>query len=100
MGKKSDYERRQIERNNNAVFRRHALRRWKSCQWCGESFTKANPATTNHVVPRSKGGSDNWNNLVLSCHTCNHDRGNRKATREPLGPRWTKPDRYKQKPAA
>jgi 5-methylcytosine-specific restriction endonuclease McrA len=30
-----------------------------------------------HVVPRSRGGSDAVSNLVLSCHTCNTAKGNR-----------------------
>lgn len=29
-----------------------------------------------HVVPRSKGGSDSVNNLVLSCRDCNEKKGN------------------------
>lgn len=28
-----------------------------------------------HVVPRSKGGSDRVSNLVLSCHDCNQNKG-------------------------
>ena len=28
-----------------------------------------------HVVPRSKGGSDRVNNLVLACHKCNQNKG-------------------------
>ena len=29
-----------------------------------------------HVVPKSKGGSDRVNNLVLACHECNQKKGN------------------------
>ena len=29
-----------------------------------------------HVVPRSKGGSDRVSNLVLACHDCNQHKGN------------------------
>ena len=33
-----------------------------------------------HVIPRSKGGTDEISNLVLSCDTCNMKRGNRLIT--------------------
>ena len=29
-----------------------------------------------HVIPRSRGGTDSLNNLVLSCHACNQTKGN------------------------
>ena len=29
-----------------------------------------------HVVPRSRGGTDSLNNLVLACHECNQAKGN------------------------
>ena len=32
-----------------------------------------------HVVPKSRGGSDRVSNLVLSCHECNQAKGNRTA---------------------
>ena len=38
-----------------------------SCQYCGAT-TKL---TIDHVVPKSKGGQDTWENLVVACSTCN-----------------------------
>jgi 5-methylcytosine-specific restriction endonuclease McrA len=32
-------------------------------------------ATLDHVVPRSKGGPLNRDNLVLACQACNNERG-------------------------
>jgi 5-methylcytosine-specific restriction endonuclease McrA len=32
-------------------------------------------ATVDHVVPKSKGGSDNFDNLQLLCRKCNNDKG-------------------------
>jgi 5-methylcytosine-specific restriction endonuclease McrA len=43
------------------------------CQYCG---TKHN-LTIDHVIPRSKGGGDTWNNLVACCTTCNVKKGSK-----------------------
>src|SRR6201996_9058240 len=43
------------------------------CQYCG---SRSN-LTVDHVVPRSKGGSSNWENIVASCAPCNRGKGNR-----------------------
>ena len=31
-----------------------------------------------HVIPRSRGGSDSVKNATLSCHTCNQEKGSMK----------------------
>ena len=36
-------------------------------------------ATRDHVIPSSKGGGDELDNLVMACHDCNVERGNRNA---------------------
>jgi 5-methylcytosine-specific restriction endonuclease McrA len=33
--------------------------------------------TLDHVIPRSRGGSSSWENLVACCHACNRRKGNR-----------------------
>ncbi len=33
--------------------------------------------TLDHVIPRSRGGSSTWENLVACCHACNRRKGNR-----------------------
>ncbi len=43
------------------------------CQYCG---TKAD-LTLDHVMPRSRGGKDTWENLVTACNHCNVKKGNR-----------------------
>jgi 5-methylcytosine-specific restriction endonuclease McrA len=58
--------RRKITRR--AVFARD---NW-TCQYCG---SRAN-LTVDHVVPRSKGGASNWENIVASCAPCNRRKGN------------------------
>jgi len=43
------------------------------CQYCG---TKKN-LTIDHVIPRSKGGKDTWENLVACCNPCNLKKGDK-----------------------
>src|SRR6201986_4693784 len=42
------------------------------CQYCG---SRSN-LTVDHVIPRSKGGSSGWDNIVASCAPCNRSKGN------------------------
>lgn len=44
-----------------------------TCQYCG---TKSD-LTLDHVLPRSRGGEDSWENLVTACNHCNVKKGNR-----------------------
>ncbi len=60
-----DTHRRKITRR--AVFARDD---W-TCQYCG---SRSN-LTVDHVVPRSKGGSSSWENIVASCAPCNRRKG-------------------------
>ena len=61
-----DAHRRKITRR--AVFARDS---W-TCQYCG---SRSN-LTVDHVIPRSKGGSSSWENIVASCAPCNRRKGN------------------------
>ena len=45
------------------------------CIYCGIHASKAK-MEIEHVIPRSRGGTDSLNNLVLSCHECNQAKGN------------------------
>lgn len=63
------------------VSRRGVLRRdAHRCAYCGSSAT-----TVDHVLPRSRGGQDTWENLVACCVRCNNAKGDR--TPEEKG--WT-----------
>jgi 5-methylcytosine-specific restriction endonuclease McrA len=62
-----DTHRRKITRR--AVFARDG---WM-CQYCG---SRAN-LTVDHVIPRSKGGTSTWDNIVASCAPCNRRKGDR-----------------------
>ena len=46
------------------------------CLYCGGVFSDAK-LTRDHVMPRSRGGVDEWSNTVASCRRCNHHKGNR-----------------------
>jgi 5-methylcytosine-specific restriction endonuclease McrA len=43
------------------------------CQWC----RRRRGDTIDHIVPRSRGGSHSWTNVVLSCRECNNRKGDR-----------------------
>ncbi|TMK39166.1 MAG: HNH endonuclease [Actinobacteria bacterium] len=62
-------EARQRKITRRAVFARDG---W-SCQYCGSGSN----LTVDHVVPRSKGGSSTWDNIVASCAPCNRRKGDR-----------------------
>jgi 5-methylcytosine-specific restriction endonuclease McrA len=44
-----------------------------TCQYCGER----DELTFDHVVPRSKGGTTTWENVVAACSCCNLKKGDR-----------------------
>ena len=44
----------------------------RTCQYCGSTETHM---TVDHVIPRSHGGQDTWENLVCACSTCNNRKG-------------------------
>jgi uncharacterized protein YcbX len=48
-----------------------------TCIWCGRGFTALVAPTTEHVVPRLKGGPSWLENEVAACRRCNSDRGHR-----------------------
>ena len=50
------------------------------CPYCSEPMTLTknfnNTATIEHIRPKSKGGSNDHENLMAACYSCNQDRGN------------------------
>jgi 5-methylcytosine-specific restriction endonuclease McrA len=76
------------------VSRRGVLRRDShKCAYCGAQAT-----TVDHVLPRSRGGGDAWENLVACCVRCNNTKGDRTPEEKgwalrvrpyaPRGPAW------------
>lgn len=45
-----------------------------TCQYCGKHFAVEN-LNIDHVVPKSQGGSNTWDNLVCACCNCNTKKG-------------------------
>jgi len=44
------------------------------CQYCGAHSAKP---TIDHIIPRCKGGRNDWTNTVTACHGCNNKKGDR-----------------------
>lgn len=58
------------------------------CQYCGSKFRSAD-LTFDHVIPRSRGGKTNWQNIVAACWPCNRlkdDKHHLRPLRVPLVP--------------
>lgn len=46
------------------------------CQYCNKAVSRAE-ATFEHVIPRSRGGTTRWENIVIACLPCNQRKGSR-----------------------
>ena len=57
--------------------------RW-ACQYCG---SERHSLTVDHVIPRSKGGSSGWDNIVTCCAPCNRRKGDRLPKQANMHPR-------------
>ena len=54
--------------SRRAVFTRDG----QTCVYCGGAAT-----SIDHVVPRSRGGTHTWDNVVAACRRCNHTKADR-----------------------
>jgi 5-methylcytosine-specific restriction endonuclease McrA len=74
-----------IRVNRHRIFRRDN----NECVYC----TSKKDLTIDHVIPRSRGGKNTWENLVTCCSKCNLKKGNRtpEEARMPLKKRPTEP---------
>ncbi|WP_437319215.1 HNH endonuclease [Sorangium sp. So ce385] len=71
------------------------LRDAHQCQYCARR-PPVRDLNIDHVLPRSRGGEDSWENLVTACRTCNLRKGWRtpdeasmRLIRQPVPPRWS-----------
>ena len=46
------------------------------CQYC-KKISKTEELTFDHVIPKSKGGKTEWQNVVTACRSCNTAKGNK-----------------------
>lgn len=57
--------------------REYLLAKWgRACVYCGVTDV---PLQVEHIVPKSRGGSDRVSNLALACAPCNRKKNNRTA---------------------
>lgn len=72
--------RRYRQRSRRVAFTRFNvfLRDRFTCQYCGMRLPAAK-LTFDHVVPRSRGGSTSWSNIVTACEPCNTGKGSHAA---------------------
>jgi 5-methylcytosine-specific restriction endonuclease McrA len=71
------------------------LRDSHQCQYCGQQ-PPLRDLNIDHVLPRSRGGIDSWENLVTACRFCNLRKGRRtpeeanmRLARRPFRPKWS-----------
>lgn len=64
--------RQSLRFNRRNVFARDGNR----CQYCGLQFPMSE-LSLDHVVPRSRGGTTSWENIVCACVACNVRKGGR-----------------------
>jgi len=58
-----------------SLSRRNILHRDNyTCQYCGD---KRHDLTIDHIIPRSRGGLDSWDNVAAACLRCNVKKGDR-----------------------
>lgn len=85
--------RQEVKLNRRNIFARDR----NLCQYCGSRFPSSE-LSLDHVVPRSQGGTNTWENLVCCCVACNSRKGGR--TPEQARMKLTRPpERPKRNPA-
>lgn len=77
-------------------FTRHNIfeRDHNTCQYCGKHFDRRE-LNLDHVIPRDRGGTTTWENIVCACIPCNTRKANRTPTeagmhliKKPKRPKW------------
>lgn len=66
------YTKSEFKKLKKAVIRQEK----RKCYICGETISEDEPATIDHVDPKSKYGKDDRSNLRCCCKRCNDDKSN------------------------
>ncbi len=61
---------RDVDLSRNNIIKRDG----NKCQYCGK---KSAEMTVDHIIPKSRGGLQSWENLTTACVRCNNRKGNR-----------------------
>lgn len=70
---RDDYLGSILHKGNIRVTHRRILERDNHlCAYCGEKAT-----TVDHIIPKSRGGGNTWDNLIAACFPCNNFKDNR-----------------------
>jgi 5-methylcytosine-specific restriction endonuclease McrA len=79
---------------NTVLFARDGYR----CQYCGkhrDEMSRSDHLTRDHVKPISRGGKNDWDNVVTACTRCNARKGDKLPVECKMYPRGTpKEPRY------
>ena len=66
---------RRVYKRDIPLTKRNVIRRdGSTCQYCGKHSANM---TVDHVIPSSRGGKDEWSNMVCACSDCNAKKGDR-----------------------
>ena len=68
----SRYPKRKVLLTRKNIFYRDG----NTCGYCGKKFSDCN-LNIDHIIPKSRGGKDTWDNLICSCLNCNTRKSDR-----------------------
>jgi 5-methylcytosine-specific restriction endonuclease McrA len=62
-----------IKRKEISLTKKNVIKRDNhQCQYCGK---RTGLMTADHILPKSLGGEESWENLVCACQECNNRKG-------------------------
>ena len=69
---------REVKFSNQNVLRRDGFRcQYKNCPYCGNKVLEGDKLNIDHILPRSRGGENTWDNTVASCIEVNTFKNDR-----------------------
>lgn len=66
------YKHGRVALSNRTLFGRDR----NTCAYCGKHFATFNGLSRDHIMPKSRGGKNEWMNVVTACKKCNSEKGN------------------------